>query len=167
MDDPVEALAVSGTNLYAGGQFTTAGGVAASSIAVWNGSAWSALGSGTSGETPNGSGPYTLALATDGVGHLFVGGIFLFAGTNLSPFVAQANIPPGYLIDSIAVSQGMATLDCQGAPWASYSVERATDAWLTQDLMTLLVTNAPDNGVFLFTDPDPPKPAAFYRMLQQ
>ena len=40
------ALAVSGTNLYAGGYFTTAGGVTANYIAKWDGSAWSALGSG-------------------------------------------------------------------------------------------------------------------------
>ena len=43
------ALAVSGTNLYAGGDFTTAGGVPANHIAKWNGSAWSALGSGIDG----------------------------------------------------------------------------------------------------------------------
>ena len=42
----VYALAVSGTDLYAGGCFTTAGGSAANYIAKWNGSAWSALGSG-------------------------------------------------------------------------------------------------------------------------
>ena len=42
----VNALAVSGTNLYAGGCFTTAGGVPANNIAKWNGSAWSALGRG-------------------------------------------------------------------------------------------------------------------------
>ena len=42
----VYALAVSGTNLYAGGGFTTAGGVPANYIAKWDGSAWSALGSG-------------------------------------------------------------------------------------------------------------------------
>ena len=36
------ALAVSGTDLYAGGDFTTAGGVSANRIAKWNGSAWSA-----------------------------------------------------------------------------------------------------------------------------
>jgi hypothetical protein len=43
---PVLVLALSGTNLYVGGDFTTAGGVAANYIAKWNGSAWSALGSG-------------------------------------------------------------------------------------------------------------------------
>lgn len=35
--------------LYAGGYFTVAGGVAASRIAKWNGTSWSAVGSGTSG----------------------------------------------------------------------------------------------------------------------
>ena len=42
----VYALAVSGSTLYAGGDFTTAGGSAANYIAQWNGSSWSALGSG-------------------------------------------------------------------------------------------------------------------------
>ena len=40
---------MSGTNLYAGGYFTTAGGVPANYIAKWDGSAWSALGSGMNG----------------------------------------------------------------------------------------------------------------------
>src|SRR5262245_47599845 len=42
----VRALAVSGTNIYAGGLFTSAGGVTANHVAKWNGSMWSALGSG-------------------------------------------------------------------------------------------------------------------------
>ena len=45
----VYALAVSGSDLYAGGYFTTAGGSAANDIAKWNGSSWSALGSGMDG----------------------------------------------------------------------------------------------------------------------
>jgi hypothetical protein len=80
----VQALAASGTNLYAGGQFTAAGGVAANYIAKWDGSAWSALGSGTDGAV--------LALAADGAGHLFVGGDFSLAGTKVSPYIAQANV---------------------------------------------------------------------------
>jgi hypothetical protein len=38
--------AVNGTDLYAGGIFTTAGGSPASRIAKWSGSSWSALGGG-------------------------------------------------------------------------------------------------------------------------
>src|ERR1035441_8652022 len=48
----VNALAVSGTDLYAGGIFMTAGGVPATNIAKWNGTAWSALGSGIGGSFP-------------------------------------------------------------------------------------------------------------------
>jgi hypothetical protein len=44
----VDALAVHDGALVAGGRFTTAGGVPAANIAAWNGSAWSALGTGTS-----------------------------------------------------------------------------------------------------------------------
>ena len=73
----VNALAVDGAgNLYAGGQFTTAGGVAANHIAKWDGSAWSALGSGMS-ETGY---PYVSALVLDGAGHLYAGGNFDTAG---------------------------------------------------------------------------------------
>jgi hypothetical protein len=84
MNNQVNALAVSWTNLYAGGLFTTAGGVPAKNIAKWNGSAWSALGSGVNDRVS--------ALAADAVGHLFVGGGFTVAGTNGSPYLAQANV---------------------------------------------------------------------------
>jgi hypothetical protein len=86
----VMALAVSGTNLYAAGQFTAAGEVPANNIAKWDGSAWSGLGSGMGGS----NNPYVLALAADGAGHLFVGGPFTSAGTNVSPCIAQAILVP-------------------------------------------------------------------------
>jgi hypothetical protein len=84
MDYSVLALAVSGTNLYAGGNITTAGGVTANNIAKWDGETWSALGSGVDANVH--------ALAADGLGHLFVGGAFSLAGTNVSPYIAQANL---------------------------------------------------------------------------
>jgi hypothetical protein len=60
----VHALAVSGTDLYAGGRFTTAGGVPATNIAKWNGSAWSALGAGISyPPSPSWAGVYALAVS--------------------------------------------------------------------------------------------------------
>ena len=45
----VLALAVAGSNVYAGGEFTTAGGSAANRIAKWDGNNWSALRSRTEG----------------------------------------------------------------------------------------------------------------------
>jgi hypothetical protein len=42
----VMALTVMGTDLYAGGSFTTAGGMPAANIARWDGTSWSALGDG-------------------------------------------------------------------------------------------------------------------------
>jgi hypothetical protein len=95
MDNPVTALAVSGTTLYAGGWFTTAGGMTANWVAAWNGSAWSVLGSGMRGGSLGPPGCNVFALAADGSGHLFVGGRFSLAGTNVSPFIAQANIGAG------------------------------------------------------------------------
>ena len=59
-----------GPALYATGYFTTAGGVTANGIAKWNGSTWSALGSGLVG---NG---YALAVYDDGSGSaLYLAGI--------------------------------------------------------------------------------------------
>ena len=47
MDSAVYAAAMDNAgNLYVGGDFTVAGDVPANNIAKWNGSSWSALGSG-------------------------------------------------------------------------------------------------------------------------
>ncbi len=42
----ISAIAVAGGKVYAGGDFTSIGGVAASRIAVWNGTNWAPLGTG-------------------------------------------------------------------------------------------------------------------------
>ena len=86
----VYALAVSGTNLYAGGYFTGAGGVSATNIAQWNGSSWSALGSGISGAGVSGYGPYVYALAVSG-NTLYAGGMFTMAGGSAASYIAQWN----------------------------------------------------------------------------
>jgi hypothetical protein len=75
----VEALCVyddgSGPALYAGGTFVTAGSVNANNIAKWNGTSWSALGSGTDGEVA------ALGVFDDGSGPaLYAGGEFSSAG---------------------------------------------------------------------------------------
>ncbi len=85
----VDALAVSGGTLYAGGDFTTAGGSPANYIAQWNGSSWSALGSGISGGGFDGKGPWVEALAVSG-NDLYAGGDFTAAGGKLSYYLARA-----------------------------------------------------------------------------
>jgi hypothetical protein len=74
-DNRVFALAVyddgSGPALYAGGNFTAAGGVTSPFIAKWNGSTWSNVGGGVSLDV------HALAVFDDGTGPaLFVGGDF-------------------------------------------------------------------------------------------
>ena len=79
----VSALAVSGSDLYAGGYFTTAGGTAAKNIAKWNGSSWTALGSGM-----NGGGVAALAVSGS---DLYAGGVFTTAGGVAANNIAKWN----------------------------------------------------------------------------
>jgi hypothetical protein len=67
----VMALTSYNGELYAGGFFSTAGGVTANRLAKWNGSSWSAVGSGVSG--------IVYALGTHN-GSLVIGGLFSAAG---------------------------------------------------------------------------------------
>jgi hypothetical protein len=71
----VYTLAVAGTTLYAGGTFTTAGGLPANYVAKWNGTAWGALGTGSA----NGTNATVYALATSGAS-VYAGGNFTTAG---------------------------------------------------------------------------------------
>ena len=65
----------SGAALYAGGRFTTAGGVQANRIAKWDGASWSPLSTGLSGTN------YALTVFDDGSGPaLYAGGDFSTAG---------------------------------------------------------------------------------------
>lgn len=78
-------------NLYVGGAFSMAGGVFANNVAEWNGSSWSALGSGISGTGADAAGPYVSALAFDAKGNLYAAGDFDTAGGASANSIAQWN----------------------------------------------------------------------------
>src|ERR1700686_550392 len=56
-DDRVYALAISGSDVYVGGYFTTADDVIVNHVAKWNGTSWSSLGNGIAGRV------YSLAVS--------------------------------------------------------------------------------------------------------
>jgi hypothetical protein len=79
-----------GPALYAGGSFTTAGGVAANHVAKWDGAAWTPL----NGPHDNGVNDrvYALTVFDDGTGlALFAGGFFTTAGGAMANHVAKWN----------------------------------------------------------------------------
>ncbi|WP_201987257.1 FG-GAP-like repeat-containing protein [Hymenobacter rubidus] len=80
----VLAMAVDANgNVYVGGSFSAAGNVSANNIAKWNGTTWSAMGSGIDG--------FVSALAVDGSGNVYAGGTFTTAGGVAANNVAKWN----------------------------------------------------------------------------
>src|SRR5438876_1018340 len=77
----VYAVVASGSDLYAVGDFTIAGGSAANCIAKWDGRSWTALGSGMN------TNPWALAVSSS---DLYVGGRFTTAGGKVCGFIARA-----------------------------------------------------------------------------
>jgi hypothetical protein len=72
----INAIAVSGTNVYLGGEFKNANGLAAADYIVkWNGSSWSALGSNGAGD--GSLGDYVFDIAVSGTS-VYVGGLFTY-----------------------------------------------------------------------------------------
>ncbi|MFZ6029562.1 MAG: hypothetical protein ACOYYS_17755 [Chloroflexota bacterium] len=69
--------------VYAGGRFTSAGGLSANNIACWDGHGWSSLGSGVNGSV------HAIAAAPDGT--LVVGGSFSLAGGQSANNIARWN----------------------------------------------------------------------------
>jgi hypothetical protein len=72
----VNAIAISGNNVYVGGTFTNASGVSANRIAMWDTANWYSLGTGSA----NGLNGTVLAIAVNG-SDVYVGGTFTDAGT--------------------------------------------------------------------------------------
>ena len=78
----INAFAVAGGNVFAGGVFTNLGGVTATNLARWDGSSWTNIGNGFDGPV--------YALAWDGTNH-YVGGQFNTADTVGATNIAKWN----------------------------------------------------------------------------
>ena len=77
------ATALNGTDIYVGGDFTTANGVACADIAKWNGTTFEALGTGTTGDVLD------MVIAPNG--DLYAGGTFPTMGGLTANGVARWN----------------------------------------------------------------------------
>src|SRR5439155_12710388 len=158
----VFALAVSGSDLYAGGAFITAGGVSANCVAKWNGSSWSALGSGLRGVSYS----YVYALAVSG-SDLYAGGYFTTAGGRVSPYIARAVLgdAPGYnQLAGTLLSAGAMQFSYVGYPATNYALDRTFNlvppiSWVGQQTDTMTVS-----GTLLFTNTPAPGTNNFWRV---
>ncbi len=74
-----------GTDVYAGGQFDTAGGVIAHNIAKWDGGHWSALGSGANSNV----GALLIDTSSPGRQALYAGGLFFFMDSIVVNHIAK------------------------------------------------------------------------------
>lgn len=81
VDGPVYALAYRDGELWVGGSFATAGGVAAPNLAMWDGTTWSA--------PPGGVGGYVTTILFDTDGSVVIGGEFTTAGPEAATYVAR------------------------------------------------------------------------------
>jgi hypothetical protein len=85
-------------------------------------------------------------------------------GTNGALITVNVTNAVGQVTGSISTTGGGAvTTTWAGIPGSSYVVQRSPDLSTWTDLWT---TNAPTAGVFIFTDPAPPQPTAYYRLRQ-
>jgi hypothetical protein len=165
MNSDVFALAVSGSTLYAGGWFTAADGVAANYIAQWNGSSWSALGSGVSGAVlQNSAAVYALAVSGSA---LYAGGVFSMAGTNASASVAEANLAgtpvPLTIITTNSVfglTNGVFGFDVSGPVGSNVVIQASADLKIWIPLQTNLLDSSP---LYFSDSQSPTNRPRFYR----
>jgi len=141
----VSAIVINGTNVYAAGSFTNAGGIYAAGIAKWTGTSWSALGSGLYYSVSSGPGT-GLALAASG-NDLFVGGSFTSAGAKPSMFIARWNDqldfyppPEPLLMRERMLTNGQFQFRLTGTSGQSYILQGSTNLSTWIPLLTNTAT---------------------------
>ena len=127
LNNIVYAVAVSGSNVYVGGDFTDAYGIAAADYIVkWNGSAWSALGDNGAGNGSLNGGVWAIAISGSNV---YVGGHFYHVNNH-------GSVLPG--ADYIA--------KWNGANWSSLGDNGASNGSLNSDVQSIAIDSA--NNVY-------------------
>jgi hypothetical protein len=130
-----------------------------------------ATGPGTNNSYISHTGQYIFYIATNNVSESFTYTILdnrpyrtndtIYYQTNW--ITINVSNPVGYS-QTIAVAPGGGMIiHFAGIPNSAYDVQRSTNL---VDWDTLLMTNAPRNGLFSFTDSNPPQPSAYYRTRQ-
>jgi hypothetical protein len=126
----VGGIAFRGNDIFVGGSFTNAGSVVAIGVAKWDGSSWSALGSGldVGFGTPSAA---TVAMLGD---DLYVGGTLNFAGDKPAMFIAHWNdqvnfYPPPHprLINAASLPNGQFQFRVSGTSGEQYILEPSID----------------------------------------
>jgi hypothetical protein len=134
----VRAFAASGANLYAGGDFITAGGTSANYIARWDGSSWSPLGSGLNSPV------WALAISRN---DLYVGGEFTIAGNKLSDNVARVVLDLPRLT-SMGFTNRLFRLKVSGVTGQTVAIQSSTNLMDWSAIDTVVLGDAPT----VFTD---------------
>jgi hypothetical protein len=160
----VTAIVFRGSDLFAGGTFTNAGGVYAAGIAKWDGTSWSTLGSGLYSSLGSGGPGSGGALAVMG-DDLFVGGSFSSAGDkpalSISHWNEQLNFyppPQPYLTRQTRLANGQFQFRLAGTSGESYILQASTNLLIWTNLLTNSAT------LYDFTDANATNyPRRFYR----
>src|SRR5207244_3038096 len=79
--DSVYSIAMQGSNLYVGGEFTNAGPIAVANIMKWDGHTWSSVGAGAYTIDPFGQVAGSVRALTVSGSEIYAGGAFTTAGT--------------------------------------------------------------------------------------
>src|ERR1051326_7118013 len=126
LNDRVYALAISGSDVYVGGSFTTADDIIVNHIAKWNGASWSSLGNGFDGR----------------VFALLVSGSTLYAGGGFSALCNDA-----FCSTTTEISPGIAQWN--GTSWSS--VGTTTGEFSSIDALAVSGTTLYAGGTFFST----------------